>query len=111
MNAPNWPRIKEILDTALRRWAAEHNREPKLKVSHPGGLSWATKEELATSAPYELQLIETNKVGNGRATETNLIKILTRNLGGFRRMPSRGPYLSTGEIQEIVDWIDAGMPD
>ena len=111
MAAPNWPRIKEILDTSLRRWAAEHHREPKLKISHPGGLNWDTREELAASAPYELQLIEPDKVGNGRAKETNLIKILTRNVGGFRRMPSRGPYLSSEEIQEIVDWIDAGMPD
>jgi hypothetical protein len=111
MPASSWPRIKEILDASLRRWAAEHGREPKLKVSHPGTLAWATKEELASSAPYELQLIEPNKVGNGLAAETNLVKILTRNIGGFRRMPSRGPYISSGEIQEIVDWIDAGMPD
>jgi len=111
MGAPNWPRIKEILDAALRTWTTEHEREPKLKVSHPGGLSWATKQELASSAPYELTLIEPDKVGNGRARETNLVKILTRNIGGFRRMPSRGPYLSTDAIQEIVDWIDAGMPD
>jgi len=111
MSAPNWSRIRDILDSSLRRWAAEHGREPKLKVSHPGRLGWATKEELASSAPYELQLIEPDKVGNGRALETNLVKILTRNVGGFRRMPSRGPYLSTEEIQDIIDWIDAGMPD
>lgn len=111
MASASWSRIKEILDTAVRRWAAEHHREPKLKISHPGGLNWDTKEQLVSSAPYDLPLIEPDKVGNGRGRETNLIKILTRNVGGFRRMPSRGPYLSGDEIQEIVDWIDAGLPD
>jgi hypothetical protein len=26
-------------------------------------------------------------------------------------MPSGGPYLSKEEIDEITQWIDAGMPD
>jgi len=26
-------------------------------------------------------------------------------------MPSGGPYLSKEEIDEIREWIDAGMPD
>jgi hypothetical protein len=107
----SWNRIKEILDEALTRWEEEHGRKPGLKVSHAGDLQWETKEQLAESAPYDLRLIEPEKVGNGLGRETNLVKILTRNIGGFRRMPSRGPYLSTKEIDEIVAWIDSGMPD
>ncbi len=106
-----WTRVKEILDESIKRWERENGRTPALKVSHDGGLGWETKEQLARSAPFDLQLIEPDKVGNGKARETNLIKILTRNVGGYRRMPSRGPYLSAEEIDEIATWIDNGMPD
>jgi hypothetical protein len=106
-----WQRIKEILDESLRRWEQEHGRKPALKASHMGALGWENKGQLAESRPYDLQLVESDKVGNGRGRESNLIKILSRNVGGFRRMPSRGPYLSTEEIDEIVEWINDGMPD
>jgi len=26
-------------------------------------------------------------------------------------MPMGGPYLTDAEIQQIIDWIDAGCPD
>lgn len=107
----SWPRVREILDNSLDRWAAEHGRQPKMEAVHEGHIGWATKEELAEAIVYDLQLIEPDKVGNGRAEETNLIKILRRNIGGYRRMPSRGPYMSEEEIREIADWIDAGMPE
>lgn len=111
MDEPHWPRVKQILDEVLARWEEEHGRKAALKVSHGDSLQWDDKHALASSKPFDLTLIEPDKVGVGRARETNLVKILTRNVGGFRRMPSRGPYLSTGEIEEIVAWIDAGMPD
>jgi hypothetical protein len=111
MNDVTWPRVKKILDHSLERWEAEQGRKPAIKASHDGKLAWETKEQLAASTPFGLQLIEPDKVGTGLARETNLIKILTRSVGGFRRMPSRGPYLSLEEIDEIATWIDAGMPD
>jgi hypothetical protein len=111
MDDVRWPRIKRILDRSLERWEADQGRKPALNASHDGKLAWETKEQLASSKPFDLQLIEPDKVGTGRSRETNLIKILTRNVGGFRRMPSRGPYLSSEEIDEIATWIDAGMPD
>ena len=106
-----WARIREILDESINRWEKEHDRRPALKVSHDAALGWETKEQFAQSRPFDLQLIEPDKVGNGKARETNLVKILTRNIGGFRRMPSRGPYLSDEEIEEIVAWINNGTPD
>jgi hypothetical protein len=111
MSDVHWPKIKEILDNALERWKLENGREPKMKVSHEGGIQWETKEELAGSAPYGKQLIDPDKVGNGRAYETNLLRILRGPIGGYRRMPSGGPYLSADQIAEIAEWIDAGMPE
>lgn len=111
MSDSHWPRIKEILDDSLERWKEENGRDPKMKAVHQGHVGWTTKEDLLNSVAYELRLIEPEKVGNGRAAETNLVKILTRNVGGYRRMPSRGPYIPHERINEIVAWIDAGMPD
>lgn len=107
----HWTRIKKILDDSLERWREENGRDPKMKAVHEGHIGWTTKEELMQSVVYDLRLIEPDKIGNGLARETNLVKILTRNVGGYRRMPSRGPYLSPEEIGEIVEWIDAGTPD
>ncbi len=106
-----WPRIKEILDRTLERWTEANNRKPAMKATHDGHIGWETKEELAESNPYGKQLITPDKVGNGKAEETNLIRILRGPIGGFRRMPSRGPYVPPEEIAEIADWINAGMPE
>jgi hypothetical protein len=111
MSDVNWSRVKEVLDNSLKRWQSEHGREPKMKAVHEGHIGWGSKEELMGSRVYDKQLIEPDKVGNGRAEETNLVKILRRNVGGFRRMPSRGPYLPNEEIEELVQWINTGMPD
>jgi hypothetical protein len=111
MPSPYWPRIKEILDTSLRKWQEENGREPKMNVVHEGHIGWETKEELAESSPYGLVLISPDKVGNGSGAETNLIRILSNHIGAYRRMPSRGPYIAQDEIAEIAAWIDEGMPD
>ena len=111
MAQTGWLRIKEILDNSMERWKEQNGRKPALKVSHDGQLNWETKEALAKCSPFGLTLIESDKIGNGKGRETNLVKILMRHIGGFRRMPSRGPYLPNEEIDEIVEWIDAGMPD
>jgi hypothetical protein len=106
-----WARVKEILDKAMERWKAEHGRDPKMEAVHQSPMSWNTKNELLESEPYGLKLIEPEKIGNGKGEETNLVKILKRNIGGYRRMPSRGPFVPEAEIEEIVNWINAGLPD
>jgi hypothetical protein len=42
--------------------------------------------------------------------DTYLVRSLMRGVGGFGKMPLQGPFLSGSEIDEIVAWIDAGMP-
>jgi hypothetical protein len=111
MSEVHWPRIKEILDSILKEWSDEHNRSPKMKAAHQGPIGWATKEELAGSKPYDKQLVESDKVGNGKGNETNLVRILRGPIGPYGRMPSGGPYASAQQIREIIEWIDTGMPD
>jgi hypothetical protein len=36
---------------------------------------------------------------------------LARGVDNFGKMPLQGPFLSRSEIDEIVAWIDAGMPE
>lgn len=111
MSDIQWPRIKQILDGAMERWKTENGRDAKMRGAHEGHIGWNTKEDLASSSPYDKLLIDPGKVGNGRSEETNLIRILRGPIGGYRRMPSGGPYLTREEIEEIASWIDAGMPD
>jgi hypothetical protein len=111
VETPTWSGIKKILDKSIQRWEAEHGRDPKMEAVHQGPMSWNTKEELLESAPYGLKLIEPEKIGAGKGEDTYLVKILRRNIGGYRRMPSRGPFVPESEIDEIARWIDAGAPD
>jgi hypothetical protein len=111
MDKPTWKRVKQILDDGMERWKQDRGRTPKLNVVHDGPLSWESKKLLMESCPYGLCLLEESKIGTNKAEDTNLIKILRRNIGGYRRMPSRGPYYTDSEISEIAQWIDAGAPD
>lgn len=111
MTETNWDAVKDILDRSLERWKAENGREPRMKGAHDGHIGWQTKQELLESNAYGKQLVEPDKVGNGLSGEVNLIKILRGPIGGYRRMPSGGPYLTLEEIDFIAGWIDAGMPD
>jgi hypothetical protein len=43
--------------------------------------------------------------------ETNLVISLRKGFGNIPRMPMSGPFIKEEEIQEIVRWIDAGMPE
>ena len=45
------------------------------------------------------------------ASETALVVSLRRGLGSIPKMPMGGPFLKEEEIQEIEQWIDAGMPE
>ncbi len=76
MSELRWPRIQEILNKSLKRWQQGKRSRAQMRGAHQGPVGWQTKEELASSAPYEKQLIEQDKVGNGRASETHLIRIL-----------------------------------
>ncbi len=45
------------------------------------------------------------------ADETALVMALRRGLGSIPIMPMGGPFLTEDEVQEVVRWIDQGMPE
>lgn len=97
-----WPRVKEILVTIMDRWKERWGRNPL-----PGIHSyyWDTPQELRDAVLSGLRAIEPGVPGR----ETQFVRALARSVGTSGRMPLRGPFLTTGEIDEIVSWIDAGM--
>ena len=102
-NAVYWPRVKEILDGIMERWKARRGRDP-LPGIHK--FYWDSAQELAESVLSGTRAIEPGIPGQ----ETQFVQALARTVGTWGRMPLRGPFLSPEEIDEIVTWIDAGMP-
>ena len=70
-------------------------------------LHWETPQELPECVFSGVRAIQPGLP----ARETEFIKALARAVGNSGRMPLRGPFLSTEEIDEIISWIDADMPE
>ena len=109
--AVTFSRVKEILDNSIAAWTASHGRDPNLAPIHGNSFSWATLDELKNAETFGVRLIDPAMVGNGQGTNTALVKAIRDTDGvGFGRMPARGPFIPTSEINEIIQWIDDGMP-
>jgi hypothetical protein len=116
----HWPRVKEILDGAIADWTTKNHRPPLLKQRHGPSFSWDTKDQITNAVAQiggsTFRLIDPSLVGNGKGRQTNLIIALTDPDGveGNGQMPNNGPFLTDTHptfIDEIVRWIDDGMPD
>ena len=92
-----------ILDGIMERWQTRWGREP-----YPGihEYAWDTPQQLAAAVLSGYRAIEPGVP----ARETYLVRSLARGVGAFGKMPLHGPFLSSAELEEIVAWIDAGMP-
>jgi len=103
-NVVYWPRVKEILDGVMERWKQRWGRDP-----YPGIHSyyWETAQELKQSVLSGRRAIEPGVPGR----DTQLVLSLSRGVGTVGKMPLRGPFVSQSEIDEIVAWIDDGMPE
>lgn len=99
-----WPRVKTILDGIMDRWKVRWGREPLPGIHE---YTWDTPQQLATTVLSGIRAIQPGVPGR----ETNLVRSLMRGVGGFGKMPLQGPFLSSAEIDEIVAWIDDGMPE
>ena len=99
-----WPRVKEILDDIMHRWTVRAGRAP-----YPGihEYYWSTPQDLQKSVLSGHRAIEPGVPGK----ETNLVRSLARGVRGTGRMPLRGPFLTQQELDEIIAWIDNGMPE
>jgi hypothetical protein len=98
-----WPRVKAILDGIMERWQARWGREPSPGIHE---YTWDTPQQLAAAVLSGYRAIEPGVPGR----ETHLVRSLARSVGAFGKMPLHGPFLSSAELEEIVAWIDAGMP-
>lgn len=58
-------------------------------------------------------LIDMALVRQGRGAETNLVRALAHATGvdSYGRMPYAGPYVTKDEIQNIIAWLNAGLPE
>tara|TARA_B110000014_G_C19712773_1_gene372745 strand:+ start:206 stop:547 length:342 start_codon:yes stop_codon:yes gene_type:complete len=99
-----WPRVKEILDDVMHRWEERWGRE-----GYPGihEYYWETSQELKDSVLSGYRSIEPGVPGK----DTWLVKSLARAVGTYGKMPLKGPFLTRAEVDEIITWIDTGMPE
>jgi hypothetical protein len=103
-NTVYWPRIKEMLDDLMARWEVRRGRKPLPGIHR---YFWDSPEQLANDVLSGLRAIEPGVP----ARETAFVRSLARNIGTWGKMPLRGPFLSDDELDDLVSWIDAGMPE
>ena len=103
-NVVYWPRVKEILDGIMERWKERRGRDPLPGIHR---YYWDSAQQLAECVLSGIRAIEPGVP----ARETQFVRSLARTVGTWGRMPLRGPFLPEDEIDEIVSWIDAGMPE
>ena len=99
-----WPRVKQILEDIMERWTTKWGRD-----AYPGihEYYWETAKDFQESVLSGFRSIEPGVPGR----ETHLVKSLARGCGAFGRMPLRGPFVKKDQIEEIIRWIDSGMPE
>ena len=102
-NQVKWSRVKELMDGIMARWVARHG--PPVPGIHD--YYWDTAQKLASNKPYGRQLIEPGVPGK----DTQLVLFLKSGVRTIPRMPRGGPFMSDEEIEEIISWIDSGMPE
>ena len=103
-NSVYWPRVKEILDDLMARWEVRRGRRPLPGIHR---YYWDSPEQLANDVLSGMRAIEPGVPGR----ETAFVRALARSIGTWGKMPLRGPFLSEEELDEVVSWIDSGMPE
>ena len=102
-NTVYWLRVKEILDGLMARWEVKRGRRPLPGIHR---YYWESPEQLANDVLSGIRAIEPGVP----ARETAFVRSLARAIGTWGKMPLRGPFLTEEELNEIVSWIDSGMP-
>ena len=109
---PRFSKVKKILDDIIADWMADRGRSPNLfSVHHNAQFGWADRDQLRDGVARGRPLIAPEMIGNNRAEETNLVRILRSRLNQFPRMPHNGPYVTDTNIDFVASWIDHGCLD
>ena len=109
---PRFSKVKKILDDIIADWTADRSRSPNLVSVHQDvQFGWADRDQLRDGVARGRPLIAPEMIGNNRAEETNLIRILRGRLNQFPRMPHNGPYVTNTNIDFVASWIDHGCLD
>ncbi|HSI04962.1 MAG: hypothetical protein ACAI38_09625 [Myxococcota bacterium] len=101
--------VQSALNGIIGRWTASRGREPDLSDVHYGDIRWGTPNELLNSNAFGYPFIAPELRGNGRADETNLVRVLSGTHPDMPRMPLGGPYATDQELATIRNWIN-GLP-
>ena len=88
----------------MARWVERRGRNPLPGIHR---FYWDTPQQLVECVLSGIRAIEPGIPGR----ETQFVRSLARSVGTWGRMPLRGPFLAEEEIDEIVSWIDGGMPE
>ena len=88
----------------MERWKERWGRDPFPGIHR---YYWNSRQELADSVLSGVRAIEPGVPGR----DTQLVRSLARSVLTFGRMPLRGPFAPMEEIEEIISWIDADMPE
>jgi hypothetical protein len=118
-STPRFLDIKAILDSLV----AGCDRQRMRDKHHEPNFGWDTLDQLKRvvvrpDGPLGKSycLIDPALVAQKKGEETNLVKALRDRQGvdGYGKMPYSPPpgrYASPEEIQAIIEWLNAGMPE
>jgi len=105
--------VKGVLDTLV----ATHNIA-RMKLKHGGAaFNWDTAENLRNAVAKitgtTFRMIAPDCVGNGKADETYLVRLLSGPIDeeDLPQMPFRGPTATNDQIKIVRNWINEGALD
>ena len=111
----SFSQVKALLD-----WLVRGRDLDRMRNKHGGAaFGWDTAEALRQAIavidpltpPY--RLIDPQFVGNGRADQTYLVRLLKGSIDeeNLPRMPRGGPFANSTQVQIVADWINEGALD
>ncbi len=90
----------------------------RMRQRHGGDrFRWDTPNQLrdavAMITGVEYRLISTDCIGNGKADQTYLVRLLSGPIveEDLPQMPFRGPIATHDQIEVVRDWINSGAKD
>ena len=114
--APRFPQVKAILD----RLVAGRSLSRMQQVHSAPNFGWETVAQLKSVVirpdgefGQAYPLVDMDLVNQQQGAKTNLVIALSNATGvdSYGQMPFNGPYATKDDIQTIIDWLNAGLPE